>query len=267
MTVTIYFIRHGQSEDNLRPVWAGWKDAPLSDLGQRQAAALGAALSTTPFDAIFASDLKRAHSTARAVFDATKSDPKPPFTVTQGLREQYFGVAEGHAWVDSPSVPLDASKNIFPILYGRDEKFPEGESLNDLRARTVCEVLEPLLMPIIWASRGKKGGDEEVRVACTSHGLCISELCAAIVSRVPEGERGSYPVTFAGLANTAWHCLRVGVKGEDTMSGDEKLDVNAPLTVEVVKLNDYAHLHTIATADAQPVETSKLREYLSGKSA
>jgi broad specificity phosphatase PhoE len=41
--------------------------------------------------AIYTSDLKRAHTTAKNVFEANLSDPKPPFTVSPLLREQYFG--------------------------------------------------------------------------------------------------------------------------------------------------------------------------------
>ncbi|KAI9458819.1 hypothetical protein F5148DRAFT_1219875 [Russula earlei] len=32
-SVILTFIRHGESTDNLRSIWAGWKDAPLSNHG------------------------------------------------------------------------------------------------------------------------------------------------------------------------------------------------------------------------------------------
>lgn len=31
--ITVTCVRHGESTDNLRQVWAGWKDAPLSQHG------------------------------------------------------------------------------------------------------------------------------------------------------------------------------------------------------------------------------------------
>ncbi|EJD39034.1 phosphoglycerate mutase-like protein [Auricularia subglabra TFB-10046 SS5] len=263
MTVTIYFVRHGQSEDNLRSIWAGWKDAPLSALGLKQAAALGEAFANTPITAIFASDLKRAHSTALALHGGQPEDAKPPFTVTTGLREQHFGKAEGRPW-DAAAKPedLDVDNDIFPILTVRDEKFPEGESLNDLRERAARDVLDALLIPHIWKARGKDA--DETRLACVSHGLCISELCAAIVARAPDFHER---LTFAGLYNTAWHCLRIGVKDETPgMATDDQMDVHAQLTIEVVKMNDSTHLDNI-TRNVQPEEESELREYLSGKAA
>lgn len=49
--------------------------------------------------AIYTSDLKRAHTTAKSVFDANEAtSSKPPFTVSPILREQFFGKAEGCPW-------------------------------------------------------------------------------------------------------------------------------------------------------------------------
>ena len=79
----------------------------------------------------------RAHTTGQFVH-SYQPEPKPTFTVDPNLREQHFGIAEGHPWVlestlDS-STPLEElwAKNMFPILYERDKTFPEGESLDDL---------------------------------------------------------------------------------------------------------------------------------------
>lgn len=51
----------------------------------------------TKFTAIHASTLKRAFSTAQALYDA-QPEPKPVFTKSLLLREQYFGIAEGRPW-------------------------------------------------------------------------------------------------------------------------------------------------------------------------
>jgi len=31
--ITVTLVRHGESTDNLKRIWAGWKDAPLSQHG------------------------------------------------------------------------------------------------------------------------------------------------------------------------------------------------------------------------------------------
>jgi len=66
--VMVTFVRHGKQEvpsGSFTP--ALWADPPLSELGKRQAAAVGAALATEPVDAVLCSHLLRAAETARAV--------------------------------------------------------------------------------------------------------------------------------------------------------------------------------------------------------
>jgi len=185
--LTLTFIRHGESEDNGREIWAGWRDAPLTEFGQAQAKAVGKYFSGVPITAIYASPLKRAHSTALQVQEQQKQDPKPPLVLSPDLREQHFGAAEGHPWVtldyqDKDALPGDRMLNIFPAKFGRDDKFPEGESLSDLERRGEKAFLE-FIVPQLKASKGK--GEGEVHIVFVSHGLCISETIAAICKRSP----------------------------------------------------------------------------------
>jgi broad specificity phosphatase PhoE len=93
---------------------------------------------------------------------------------------------------------------VFPVLDGRKEKFPEGESLDDLRDRT-RQAIKDLLVPIIKdAVKEKKEG---VHVALVSHGLCISELVAGLVALDYERRSRGQEVPdrqYTGLLNTAW---------------------------------------------------------------
>lgn len=72
----ILLIRHGQQDINLQGTVAELVDPPLSRQGQAQARLLGEALSTTRFDAIFASPLQRALETARAVAAHHRLEPE-----------------------------------------------------------------------------------------------------------------------------------------------------------------------------------------------
>jgi aminoglycoside 6'-N-acetyltransferase I len=64
---TAYVVRHGESAVNAgreSPADVGPRGSSLSGLGRAQARALAAALRGVPFDAVYSSDLARAHETA-----------------------------------------------------------------------------------------------------------------------------------------------------------------------------------------------------------
>lgn len=173
-----------------------------------QALACGKSLAGTQFDAIYASPLKRAYSTSRAVYDA-QPEPKPTFTVSSLIREQYFGIAEGHSWQmqQRPGLSLEDhfAQGIYPVLYGDDDKFPEGESINDLAVRA-RQAIDELVIPHIWeaARTGKKG----VHIALVSHGLCISHLISQLLQK---NDGGAPKGDYRGLLNTAWSRVAVDV--------------------------------------------------------
>ncbi|KAI0699308.1 phosphoglycerate mutase-like protein [Cerioporus squamosus] len=243
-TVIVTFIRHGESTDNLRSAWAGWKDAPLSNHGMNQAQALAKSLSTTRFEAIYASTLKRALWTGQAVRDA-QPDPKPYFQESPLLREQHFGVAEGQpwAWEQTPGMTIEEhfAKGIWPVLHERHQKFPDGESLDDLYARAT-QAIDQLVMPHVWkaAREGKTG----VHIALASHGLCISELIPALLAK---DERGVHPGDkYRGLHNTAWSRATIQVEGAQEGVPLDFPDSNPPkLRIQVTDVNRHEHLDEV----------------------
>ena len=70
---TIYFTRHGQTTWNVENKICGVTDAPLTEKGLAQAAALGLAIQTGGYaiDEILASPLSRAADTARQIAQLT----------------------------------------------------------------------------------------------------------------------------------------------------------------------------------------------------
>jgi broad specificity phosphatase PhoE len=87
----LILLRHGQTESNvIGALDTAVPGAPLTELGQRQAAAVPAALEGQPLNAIFVSTLLRTQQTAVPL--ATARDLHP--TVLDGLREIAAGSLE-----------------------------------------------------------------------------------------------------------------------------------------------------------------------------
>jgi probable phosphoglycerate mutase len=134
----ILAIRHGETAWNVDTRLQGHLDIPLNDVGLRQAEHLASALAAREaVDAIYASDLSRAHATAQAIAQAMGHT----VSTHVGLRERHFGVFQGrtfdeveaelpeHAWHWRKRTP--------------DWSPPEGgESLLALRERIVNTVDE-----------------------------------------------------------------------------------------------------------------------------
>jgi broad specificity phosphatase PhoE len=90
---SVLILRHGESEWNVERRWQGWKDAPLTAAGERQAAARAAQLERDGFNprAVYSSDLGRAARTAEII----AAHLEVPVVTDEGLRERNGGDWEG----------------------------------------------------------------------------------------------------------------------------------------------------------------------------
>ncbi len=70
---TVYFVRHGQSVDNVSPVIQSIH-SPLSEVGKQQAENIANVLSHVSFELLIASPVKRAKQTAEYIAEKTKKD-------------------------------------------------------------------------------------------------------------------------------------------------------------------------------------------------
>ena len=128
MSINITYFVHGTTTDNEKKVSSGWNDVELSELGKRQVTDLKGLIKNKTFDVVFCSDLRRAYDSAKFIFE----DGAPIIRDTR-LRECNYGKYNG----ESSDVVEPMQEECI------SDKFPEGESLEDVKAR-IADFLEYL---------------------------------------------------------------------------------------------------------------------------
>lgn len=131
---TLFFVRHGETDYNRQHrVQGRGIDAELNATGHAQAEALARRLAGEPFDAIYASTMRRAIQTAERV---AQHRPPLPFYRLAGLDEMAWGILEGEA--DSSYV-----QHTFATMqahWGRgeyDRRVEGGESILEVQHRAL----------------------------------------------------------------------------------------------------------------------------------
>ena len=110
---TLYLMRHGQTEYNLRQLVQGRCDAPLTPLGEeqaRRAAAWYRAHEARPVR-LASSPLGRAHKTLDIIIEENPGFETLPRSDENGLMERCYGIYEGRPMSEfpvNPWVPGDA---------------------------------------------------------------------------------------------------------------------------------------------------------------
>ena len=142
-TTRIIAIRHGETAWNVDTRIQGHIDIALNEMGLWQAEQAAQALGSETVDAVYTSDLLRAHATAQAVARSTGA----PLVAEPLLRERHFGEFQGRTFAQiEAELPDDALR-----WRKRDPHYAPpggGESLVALRERierTVAALAQPHL--------------------------------------------------------------------------------------------------------------------------
>ena len=131
MTIVL-LARHGESDWNRERRWQGHADRPLTELGREQAIALAERLDGMPVAAIYSSDLRRAHDTARAVAERRGL----PLTALPELREVDVGSWSGLGRDDVEArFPEGAAR-----WHAGGTGWEDGETYDAMAARVVAAV-------------------------------------------------------------------------------------------------------------------------------
>lgn len=121
-TVTIYILRHGETDWNQQGRIQGSTDNSLNARGREQASAVASQLANISVDHIYSSGLTRAIQTAEAF------KGKAPITQQPMLNERSFGIYEGKVEKD---VAVDWSRRLVSL----NDDMEGGESLASIAKR------------------------------------------------------------------------------------------------------------------------------------
>lgn len=128
----LIIVRHGESEWNRVHRYQGQLDAPLSDLGLRQAAALADRLKNEQLDHIYTSRLQRAARTAEAI---AKHHGGVPYDEDEALLEIHHGVWQGKYAHEILAEYGDGLREW--RQHPTRSQMPDGESFSNVLKRTL----------------------------------------------------------------------------------------------------------------------------------
>jgi broad specificity phosphatase PhoE len=166
-----FFVRHGEVESAYHRVFGGTIDMELSPFGHEQAHSMAEYLQRYPFDAIYASPMKRVQQTLAALVELQNKVA----TVLPGLREVDFGDWTGLSWEQvSEQFQVSALTWLEQLAHGRIKR---AESVGHFR--------------------------ERVDLALTDSAGAIGEECG---DRVPRRghSNGSGPCTRSPIQENGW---------------------------------------------------------------
>ncbi|MBM4422646.1 MAG: histidine phosphatase family protein [Chloroflexi bacterium] len=179
----LYLIRHARSTWNADGRMQGWADAPLDELGRRQAAALAERLKAEDIRALYSSPLARARQTAEAIAARLNL----PVQLDDRWKERNLGEWTG--------LTGSEAEEKFPEHWNdRDWRIagpPGGERQAELAARA-AEAVSHIL-----------SAHPNNRVAVVTHGGTLSAALSHLLGLPPEN-----PVHFPA-GNTAVARVRV----------------------------------------------------------
>jgi len=141
--IPFLFIRHGQTDWNLKEMWQGWTDIPLNETGHAQARNAISILSGKGISRIVSSPLIRAHKTAEIINEHLSV----PLLVVDGFKECSLGILEGTI----------KDKSLSGINWMYKTPIEKSEHLDQFKARiasTLHEVLDPEHTTLIVAHGG-----------------------------------------------------------------------------------------------------------------
>jgi broad specificity phosphatase PhoE len=168
-------VRHGETDWNRDRRFQGHADPPLNETGRAQARALAEELASEDVDAIYSSDLQRAHETAEVLSGRLGV----PVVAEPALREIDVGEWQGLTW---PEI---------------EARFPAGVRSwhENGHGWTSGETYEQLGERVVAALRRLADEHPDERLVVVGHGGTVRSIRALVEgTTVAESRRASPPI-------------------------------------------------------------------------
>ena len=171
----LVFVRHGQSDWNLKNLFTGWRDVGLTEKGVAEARAAGKRLKAQGprFDIAFTSVLSRAQRTLDLVLEEMGETNITVFK-DQALNERDYGDLSGLNKDDARKKWGEEQVHVWRRSY--DVAPPGGESLKDTAARVLPYYIQEILPRVLR-------GDNVIVVA---HGNSLRALVMVLECLSPK---------------------------------------------------------------------------------
>lgn len=125
----VYFVRHGQSQGNISPVFQA-KDSPLSSLGKKQAELIARRAAKLSFEKLIASPLARAKETAIKISELTGKSPEYSELFAERIKPSAVS-GKFHSDKNASKIFTQWEKS----LYTPNMRVADGENFEDLMTR------------------------------------------------------------------------------------------------------------------------------------
>ncbi|MDP2703770.1 MAG: histidine phosphatase family protein [bacterium] len=162
MRKKIYFVRHGESEGNVKPIWQG-SDSPLTEKGRAQAVFTAHRCAKFPVEVVLSSALRRARETAEIIVAKTGA----PLEVLDLFVERRRPKEQAGRPKDDPEA-VRSEREIWANFHVSGFRFSDEENFDDLKER---------------AGRALKflGGRPEDNILVVTHGFFMRVLAARAI--------------------------------------------------------------------------------------
>ncbi|MFJ7729127.1 histidine phosphatase family protein [Neobacillus sp. NPDC097160] len=192
--VTLYFVRHGETQFNVERRMQGFCDSPLTEKGIAQAKAVGKGLADIEFKAAYASESQRVVDTANLAIGVREI----PLSIDARLKEMNFGILESLLFTDISA----QYGNILETLFSLEDlhlSAPDGESYVQLFLRTNIAIEE------IIKKHEREGGN----ILVFSHGVTIGNYLMQLMQTKKYLHHDNCSVSVVNYSGGDFHVDRV----------------------------------------------------------